>query len=108
MGVMVALMAFGLLPPATAILAGTAALVIGLSGWGLAGEDAFMAAHPGSLDVLLGSGPNAGQAGRASDDGKTLWSRSYIKGKTINRLDLLALPGAAWAPPSVTRTSRAG
>lgn len=76
-------------------------LVVGISPWGMADEEAFMNAHPGVLDVLLGSGPNAGTAGRVSRDGKTLWSRAYIKGKTMNRLDLLALPAApefAWKP----------
>lgn len=69
-------------------------LVIGLSGWGMGDEQAFLDAHPDALDLLLGSGPNAGTAGRTSSSGKTLWARAYIKGKTINRLDILTLPGA--------------
>ncbi|MHC1711454.1 MAG: hypothetical protein AB9872_04800 [Solidesulfovibrio sp.] len=86
---------------AAASLRGKVKLVVGLSGWGMSDEEGFLNAHPEALDVLLGSGPNAGAAGRPSATGKTLWSRSYIKGKTINRLDILALPGAtdfAWKP----------
>lgn len=71
-----------------------AKLVIGVSGWGMGDEQAFLDTHPDSLDLLLGSGPNAGTAGRTSASGKTLWSRAYIKGKTINRLDIMTLPGA--------------
>jgi len=73
-------------------------LVIGLSGLGMPDEEAFLAAHPDALDVLLGSGISAGTAGRVGPQGKTLWARSYTRGKTVNRLDLLALPdGAAFA-----------
>ena len=67
-------------------------LVIGISPWGMSDEEAFLNAHPGTVDILLGSGPNAGTAGRPGPDGKTLWSRAYVKGKTINRLDLFKLP----------------
>uniref|UniRef100_I2Q2C5 Uncharacterized protein n=1 Tax=Desulfovibrio sp. U5L TaxID=596152 RepID=I2Q2C5_9BACT len=70
-----------------------AKLVIGISGWGMGDEQAFLDSHPDALDLLLGSGPNAGTAGRTSASGKTLWSRAYIKGKTLNRLDILTLPG---------------
>lgn len=69
-------------------------LVIGVSGWGMGDEQTFLDTHSDALDLLLGSGPNAGIAGRTSASGKTLWARAYIKGKTINRLDLLNLPGA--------------
>lgn len=75
-----------------AALRGKVKLVIGISGWGMSGEEAFMNAHPGAVDVLLGSGPNAGMAGRPAGNGRTLWARSYIKGKTVNRLDLMRLP----------------
>jgi hypothetical protein len=84
---------------AAAGLRGKSGLIIGISGWGMADEEAFLSVHPGTLDVLLGSGPSAGLAGRPTANGMTLWSRAYIKGKTINRLDILSLPGAgdfAW------------
>ena len=79
----------------------TAALIIGVSGIGMIDEEAFLAAHPGVLDVLLGSGLNAGTAGRPGPGGKTLFARAYTRGKTINRLDLYQLPSGAdfvWKP----------
>jgi len=82
-------------------LHGRVELVVGLSGWGMADEEAFLGAHPGAVDVLLGSGPGAGLAGITAGAGKTLWARSYTKGKTLNRLDLFTLPGApdfVWKP----------
>ena len=86
-----------------AALRSRAAMIIGISGWGMTSEEAFLNAHPGALDVLLGSGPNAGIAGRPAGNGRTIWSRSYTKGKTVNRLDLLRLPGgtdATWKTPA--------
>ena len=82
-------------------LRGKANVVIGVSGLGLTAEQDFLDKHPGAVDVLLGSGPNAGTASRLSADGRTLLSRTYIKGKTLNRLDIAALPGApdfTWKP----------
>ncbi|EKO39955.1 MAG: hypothetical protein B193_1325 [Solidesulfovibrio magneticus str. Maddingley MBC34] len=76
-------------------------LVIGVSGIGMIDEEAFLAAHPGVLDVLLGSGLNAGTAGRPGPGGKTLFARAYTRGKTVNRLDLYQLPSGpdfAWKP----------
>ncbi|MEA4857649.1 MAG: hypothetical protein AAGU21_22270 [Solidesulfovibrio sp.] len=84
---------------AAAELRGKTALVVGVSPWGAIDEEAFINTRGGAVDVLLGSGGGSGFASRTSKDGKTLWTRAYIKGKTINRLDLLALPGAkdfAW------------
>ncbi|MEL7642374.1 MAG: hypothetical protein AAGU21_22280 [Solidesulfovibrio sp.] len=88
-------------------LRGQAAVIIGISGWGMTDEQAFLDGHPGAVDVLLGSGPNAGTTSRLSPDAKTLLSRSYIKGKTVNRLDILSLPGApdfAWKPGQTFKT----
>ena len=82
-------------------LRGKVALVIGVSPWGALDEEAFVNSRPGAVDVLLGSGGGSGFAARTPANGKTLWTRAYIKGKTVNRLDLLALPGApgfAWKP----------
>jgi hypothetical protein len=74
-------------------LRGKAALVVGISPWGALDEEAFINSRAGAVDILLGSGGGSGFASRTSKDGKTLWTRAYIKGKTVNRLDLLALPG---------------
>lgn len=67
-------------------------LIIGISPWGAFDEEAFINTRHDAVDVLLGSGGGSGFPARASKDGKTLWTRAYIKGKTVNRLDLLALP----------------
>ena len=75
-------------------LRGKVALVVGVSPWGAIDEEAFINTRTGAVDVLLGSGGGSGFPSRTSKDGKTLWTRAYIKGKTINRLDLAALPGA--------------
>ena len=77
---------------AAAGLRDTADLIVGVSPWGAFDEEAFINTRPGAVDVLLGSGGGSGFPARTSKDGKTLWTRAYIKGKTINRLDLLALP----------------
>ena len=79
---------------AAATLRGKVALVVGVSPWGALDEEAFINSRPGAVDVLLGSGGGSGFPARTSKDGKTLWTRAYIKGKTVNRLDLFALPGA--------------
>lgn len=77
------------------------ALIVGVSPWGALDEEAFLNSRPGVLDVLLGSGGGSGFGARTPKGGKTLWTRAYIKGKTVNRLDLLALPGSpgfTWQP----------
>jgi len=78
---------------AAAALRAKAAMVVGISPWGAIDEEAFINTRSGAVDVLLGSGGGSGFASRTSKDGRTLWTRAYIKGKTLNRLDLLALPG---------------
>lgn len=86
---------------AAATLRGKVRLVVGLSGWGSTDEAAFIRAHPGAVDVLLGSGPGLGSAGSAVADGKTLWSRAYTQGKTVNRIDIFSLPDSdafTWKP----------
>ena len=83
---------------AAAELRGKVSLIVGLSPWGAIDEEAFINTKPGAVDVLLGSGGGSGFASRTSKDGKTLWARAYIKGKTVNRLDLMALPGPAGQP----------
>jgi 2',3'-cyclic-nucleotide 2'-phosphodiesterase (5'-nucleotidase family) len=80
---------------AAAELRGKVALVIGISPWGALDEEAFINTRSGAVDVLLGSGGGSGFSSRTSKDGKTLWTRAYIKGKTVNRLELNALPSPA-------------
>ncbi|MHC1788872.1 UshA-like (seleno)protein family 2 [Solidesulfovibrio sp.] len=78
---------------AAAELRAKTALVVGISPWGAIDEEVFINTRSGAVDVLLGSGGGSGFASRTSKDGRTLWTRAYIKGKTLNRLDLLAMPG---------------
>jgi hypothetical protein len=80
---------------AAGALRGKTDLVVGVSPWGAIDEEAFINTRTGAVDVLLGSGGGSGFPSRTSKNGKTLWTRAYIKGKTINRLDLFALPGGA-------------
>lgn len=86
---------------AAGALRGKTALVIGVSPWGALDEEAFVNTRPGVVDVLLGSGGGSGFGARTPKGGKTLWTRAYIKGKTVNRLDLMSLPGTpdfVWKP----------
>lgn len=80
---------------AAAALRGKVALVVGVSPWGALDEEAFINSRAGAVDVLLGSGGGSGFPARTSKKGKTLWTRAYIKGKTVNRLDLFTLPGGS-------------
>jgi hypothetical protein len=86
---------------AAASLRGKARLVVGLSGWGATAEEAFINAHPGAVDLLLGGGPGGGLPVCTAGGGRTLWSRAFFKGKTVNRLDLYSLPektDSTWDP----------
>lgn len=77
---------------AAAALRSKVKLVVGLSGWGSRPEAAFLNDHPGAVDVLLGSGPGGGLTACTTGGGRTLWMRTFYQGKTVNRLDLFALP----------------
>jgi hypothetical protein len=83
---------------AAAELRGKVSLIVGISPWGAIDEEAFINTRSGAVDVLLGSGGGSGFSSRTSKDGKTLWARSYIKGKTVNLLELMALPGPTGKP----------
>lgn len=71
-----------------------ATIVIGLSLWGGAYEESFLKRNPDALDILLGSGPGRGFAGKQNAPGQTIWVRPYTKGATVAMIDILALPGA--------------
>lgn len=68
-------------------------LVIGLSPWGYMPESGYMATAKNPVDILLGSGPGLGLAGRAQRQGESYWTRSYSKGKAVIELILFSLPG---------------
>ncbi len=82
-------------------LRGQVDLLVGVSPWGSMAEEAFLAANPDLLDVLLGGGPGFGAPAEPQPAPGTLWARSHTKGKTINRLDIalpLKRPAAPWTP----------
>ena len=70
-------------------------LVIGISPWGQRSEQDFLSSGGPLPDILLGSGPGSGMAGRIMDQGRTLWVRPYSKGKALNRIEILAIPDRA-------------
>ncbi|WP_291327832.1 hypothetical protein [Desulfovibrio sp. UCD-KL4C] len=70
-------------------------ILIGISPWGYFREKTLLsspiyAAFP--LDILLGSGDGPGMTGTVSNNGKTLWVRSYPTGKAVNRIDIFQWP----------------
>lgn len=76
-------------------------LVVGVSGWGLTNERVYLEKASPVLDVLLGGGDGPGFSAMPSGDSKTLWMRSYTKGKALYVLDVLAWPtvrGFSWEP----------
>lgn len=73
----------------------TCDLVLGVSPWGKRLEGRFLQANPGSVDILHGSGPGGPLPFRLSEDNQTVWVRPYNKGKTVQRIDILTLPGPA-------------
>jgi hypothetical protein len=68
------------------------ALVVGISAWGRKHERQFMDRHEGLCDILLGSGPGSGLTSTLSTHGKTLWSRAFTKGRTVNKLTIKEFP----------------
>lgn len=72
---------------------GESRLVVALSDWGWLGEREFLAQNPKAVpDILLGSGLGSGVNGRIEAQGRCLWVRPYDKGRTLNRIELLAWP----------------
>lgn len=67
-------------------------LVVAMSPWGYTHEQEFLNS-PGPLpDVLLGSGPGIGLVGQLSAGNRTAWVRSFSQGKSITRIEIMALP----------------
>lgn len=73
-------------------LAARTRLVVALSPWGDLAEDHFLRTAGPVVDILLGSGPGPGVAGRFSDDGKTFLARSYGQGKALHVIRIAAWP----------------
>jgi hypothetical protein len=75
-------------------LRGSTRLVVVMSPWGFPKEQELLnRADKSALpDILLGSGPGIGQVGVVAGDGKTAWIRSFTEGKSVLRVEVLALP----------------
>lgn len=76
-------------------------LVVGVSGWGLRNEETYLQSAKPVLHVLLGGGDGVGFSARTEAEGKTLWMRSYTKGRAIYELDVRAWPKGddyGWIP----------
>lgn len=80
-------------------LRGRADLVVGMSTWGVQAEQRLLDGSPLAMDLLLGTGRGLGFNGRLMNGDKLLWMRIFDKGKALQRIDALALPGksgTAW------------
>ncbi len=73
-------------------------LVVGISPWGLWAEKAWLDATDAGPDILLGAGMGMELQGTLKADGNTLWVRALAKGKSVNRVDLLAWPDRTGRP----------
>lgn len=87
--------------------------MIGMTDWGWPAERDYLEARPRAVpDILLGSGPGMGINGRIEADGKCLWARPYDKGRTINRIRVMAWPERTkdftWQEPESVRCFSVG
>lgn len=75
-------------------LRGSVDLVVGVSPWGTNAESEYLEKTKPELDILLGSGSGVGFSAKTANAGRTLWMRTYSKGKAVYTVDVLAWPGA--------------
>lgn len=66
-------------------------IIIAISPLGLDLEKELLQKTDG-LDILLGGGPGYGFSSRINSSGKTIWSRPFTRGKTLNIITLQNLP----------------
>ncbi len=66
-------------------------LTVAISPLGLELEKEFLGRTEG-LDVLLGGGPGYGFSSKIAGTGKTIWTRPFTRGKTLNIITLYVLP----------------
>ena len=70
-----------------------AALVLGVSPWGLSGEKNFLPKAQGVFDCILGGGEGVAFAQSVSDKVPgVLWLRPDGKGRAVNILEILRMP----------------
>ena len=83
-------------------------LVIGVSTWGAARENAFIGASDPVFDIILGSGEGPGYSGLYLRDNRVLWVRAFTKGKNVHTVTIPSLPApgekVVWAPEQSVRT----
>jgi hypothetical protein len=83
-------------------------LIVGVSTWGAAREQAFIQGHDPEFDILLGSGEGPGYAGLYLQDNRVLWVRAFTKGKSVLSVAMPALPPAGekvvWKPETSVKT----
>nr|WP_141721107.1 hypothetical protein [Desulfoplanes formicivorans] len=68
------------------------ALIVGISSWGRQHERRFVDQHEGLCDILLGSGPGSGLTSTLSTHARTLWTRAFTKGRTVNKMTIKEFP----------------
>ncbi len=70
-------------------------VVIGISPWGFAAEQAYLerfSTSPQPIDVLLGGGLGPGSRGKLAAGGITAWVRPYSRGKAVHVIRLGNIP----------------
>ncbi len=67
-------------------------LVVGVSSWSKSGEQAYLEQAQNLPDILLGGGPGAGLPEMLARNGQTLWTRSFTKGRVLNKVTLYEWP----------------
>ena len=88
-------------------LKGAVDLLVGVSPWGTQAENDYLEKAKPDLDILLGSGSGVGFSAKPANAGRTLWMRTYSKGKAVYTVDVLAWPGAKnfkWEPGTTFTT----
>ena len=80
-------------------------LVLAVSPWGMWPEKDYLNETEAGPDILLGAGPGMEVQGTFMARDRVFWVRAYSKGKSINRIDLMAWPDKAdrtWTPDDDT------
>jgi len=67
-------------------------LIIAMCAWGYFYEQELVNSTGALPDLVLGSGPGIGLVGTKSANAKVMWIRPFAQGKSVERIDLYALP----------------
>lgn len=82
-------------------------LVVAVSPWGMWAEKSYLQTTKAGPDILLGAGMGMEIQGALTADARVLWVRAYGKGRSVNRVDLLAWPEADGWTWTMDKTIRA-